>query len=439
MKQPFRTNRKRQKKNNFPNPDFIFFSKLAFSIFARTEKHTTKTHSFMQAETTNFTLIENAAGLQDFARLNEGIEWMCFDTEFIGEKRFITTICLIQVATQHGLFLIDPLKIKNIQPVVDLLTNENVLKIVHAGDNDYRLFNTHYGIIPRNSFDTQIAAGFLGYKHPVGFSKLVENELRIPLSKGYTVTDWEKRPFQEKQLRYALHDVVHLHELWQRLQERLKKQGRLEWARAEFRAMEDTEAFEQDPYKEALESNLIKSLKRKEQLFLIRLLLWRTDEARRRDHSREMVMPTKYISAIVRAVHSGLDALRHDRRLPDSLVHRFGEQFINMFEQAATAQEREILKQIPRDNSENPKQDIMMEMLDLLVRYKCLQEGISGNIVLPRGILKKMKNDKDYFDLSLENGWRKEFLGEEIISWFKYRNNLDIEFLNGKFELKMQS
>ena len=49
-----------------------------------------------------------------------------------------------------------------------------------------------------------------------------------------------------------------------------------------------------------------------------------------------------------------------------------------------------------------------------------------------------MKNDKDYFDTSLETGWRKEFLGEEIISWFKYRNNLEIEFLNGKFELKMQ-
>ena len=188
----------------------------------------------------------------------------------------------------------------------------------------------------------------------------------------------------------------------------------------------------------ALDSNLIKSLKRKEQLFLIRLLLWRTDEARRRDHSKEMVMPSKYISAIVRAVHSGIDALKHDRRLPDSLINRFGELYIDMFERPATPEEREILKQIPRDNSENPKQDIMMEMLDLLVKYKCLQAGISNSIVMPRGILKKMKNDKDYFDTSLETGWRKEFLGEEIISWFKYRNNLEIEFLNGKFELKMQ-
>lgn len=391
----------------------------------------------MQADTASYQLIEDDASLQDFADLNKEIEWMCFDTEFIGEKRFITTICLIQIATKHGIFLIDPLKVKNIQPVIDMLLNEKILKIVHAGDNDYRLFNMHYGIIPRNSFDTQLAAGFAGYKHPVSFSKLVENELRIHLSKGYTVTDWEKRPFQKKQLDYALLDVVYLHELWQRLEDKLRRLGRLEWVREEFKTLEAPDAYEQDPYKEALESNLIKSLKRKEQIFLIRLFLWRNEEARRKNHSKEMVLPTKYISPIVRAVPSGLDALRHNRRLPDNVVGRFGQMFVEMFERPASAEEREVLKQIPRDNSENPKQDIMMEMLDLLVKYKCLQAGISSNIVLPRGILKKMKNDKDYFDPLLEMGWRKKFLGEEIISWFKFRSNLEIEFLNGKFELKM--
>ncbi len=392
----------------------------------------------MQAETAQFQLIEDSAALQEFAEINRNIEWMCFDTEFIGEKRFLTTICLIQVGTEHGNFLIDPLKVKDIQPVIDLLVDERVLKIVHAGDNDYRLFNTHYGIIPRNSFDTQIAAGFAGYKYPVGFSKLVENELGVRLSKGYTVTNWEKRPFDKKQLRYALFDVIYLRDLWYNLEERLRKLNRLEWAREEFKVLESPESYEQDPYKEALDSNLIKSLRKKEQLFLVRFLLWRTEEARRKDHSKEMILPGKYISAIVRAVHSGLDALKHNRRLPDNMINRYGQIFVDMYNQSATEEEKEVLKQIPRDNSENPKQDIMMEMLDLLVRYKCLQAGISNNIVMPRGVLKKMKNDKEYFDTSLETGWRKEFLGAEIISWFKYRRNLEIEFLNGKFELKMQ-
>lgn len=386
----------------------------------------------------NYELIEDAEGLAKFASENQGIKWMCFDTEFIGEKRFLTLICLIQVSTPNGYYLIDPLKIGNIQPIIDLLVDERVLKIVHAGDNDYRLFNTHYGILPLNTFDTQIAASFIGYKHPVGFSKLVESELNIMVSKGYTVTDWEKRPFQQKQLKYALNDVIHLYDLWVKITKQLEKTGRLEWAYEEFKLLEDPASYEQDPYKEVLESNIVKSLRRREQVFLLRLMLWRTDEAQRRNHSKEMVLPSKYISAIVRAVHSGLDALQNDRRLPDSLIGKFGKKFVELYEAPTTPLEKEILSRIPRDNSDNPKQDILMEMLDLLVRYKCLQEGISHHIVMPRNVLKKMKNDKDYFDDELFSGWRRKFLGDEIVSWFKHRRNLEIKFLDGKFELKMQ-
>lgn len=383
-------------------------------------------------------MIEDAEGLARFAANNRNIEWMCFDTEFIGEKRFLTLICLIQIGTVNGYYLIDSLKIKDLQPIIDLLVDDKVLKIVHAGDNDYRLFHTHYGILPRNTFDTQLAASFIGYKHPVGFSKLVESELGIEVSKGYTVTDWEKRPFQPKQLKYALHDVVHLYDLWKNITNELEQTGRLTWAYEEFRQLEDPATYEQDPYREVLESNIIKSLRRREQVFLLRLMLWRTEEAQRRNHSKEMVLPSKYIGAIVRAVHSGLDALQGDRRLPGNLISKFGKQFVEMYEAPATAEEKDVLSRLPRDNSDNPKQDILMEMLDLLVRYKCLQEGISHHIVMPRNVLKKMKNDKDYFDDETFNGWRREFLGDEIVSWFKYRRNLEIKFLDGKFELKMQ-
>jgi ribonuclease D len=252
------------------------------------------------------------------------------------------------------------------------------------------------------------------------------------------VTDWEKRPFQPKQLKYALHDVIHLYQLWVNITNQLEKTGRLSWAYEEFKQLEDPATYQTDPYREVLESNIIRSLRRREQVFLLRLMLWRTEEAQRRNHSKEMVMPSKYIGAIVRAVHSGLDALQGDRRLPGNLISKYGKQFVELFEAPATAEEKEVLSRLPRDNSDNPKQDILMEMLDLLVRYKCLQEGISHHIVMPRNVLKKMKNDKDYFDDEAFSGWRREFLGDEIVSWFKYRRNLEIKFLNGKFELKMQ-
>lgn len=392
----------------------------------------------MQADIVPYTLIEEFSALEEFKQANYGIEWMGFDTEFIGEKRFVTLICLIQVATENGFYLIDPIKIKDLSPLLDMLMDESIVKIVHAGENDYRLFNTHFGVIPKNTFDTQISSAFVGYKYPVAFSKLLESEIRIKVSKGYTVTDWQRRPFSRKQIKYALDDVIHLKKLWDQLTYKLKRAGRLEWVHEELKKLERPEHYEQDPNKEAINSNLIKSLRRKEQVFLVRLFQWRTDQARHLNHSKEMVLPNKFISSIVRAIHSGLDALKSNRRLPDSIVHRYGKKFVAMYEAPVTPEEKEILTRIPPDNSDNPQQDILMEMLDLLVRYKCLKHGISHHMVMPRGVLKRMKNDKEYFDKSIDTGWRKEFLGEEIVNWFRNRRNLGIEFENGKFELKMQ-
>lgn len=391
----------------------------------------------MKGKLVPHTMIDDADGMNEFARTNEGIDWMCFDTEFIGEKRFVTMICLIQVATVKGNFLIDPLKVSDLTPLLNMLTDERILKIVHAGDNDYRILNTHFGIIPKNTFDTQIASAFAGYKYPVAFAKLVESELKVPISKGYTVTDWQQRPFSKKQLKYALSDVIYTHELYLNIKAKLERLGRMGWAQEEFKILENPEAYEQDPYKEAIKSNLIRSLRKREQFFLLRLLLWRAKLAEERNHSKEMVLPGKFIGPIVRAMHSGLDALRHNRRIPDKVVHQYGKNFMEMYQRRATDEEREVIGRIPPDNSDNPRQDILMEMLDLLVRYKCFEEGISHHMVLPRGVLKRMKNDKDFFDPSIASGWRRTFLGEEIVNWFKFRRQLAIRFDDGKFELTM--
>ena len=40
----------------------------------------------MSLKDLNYTLIETKEGVQDFLNENQNIEWMGFDTEFIGEK-----------------------------------------------------------------------------------------------------------------------------------------------------------------------------------------------------------------------------------------------------------------------------------------------------------------------------------------------------------------
>lgn len=160
-------------------------------------------------------LLETESDLIHFQTLHQGIPWISLDTEFIGEKRYQTLLCMIQVASEKGLFIFDSIKLPHIRPLLDIITNPNILIITHAGENDYRLFYELYNIAPKCIFDTQIAASFIGYKFPVSLRKLVEDELKIKLGKSQTVTNWEERPIKNKQIQYALEDVVNLYDLYQ--------------------------------------------------------------------------------------------------------------------------------------------------------------------------------------------------------------------------------
>lgn len=384
-----------------------------------------------------YTLIDNERDLEEFYQQNQAVDWLCFDTEFVGEKRFVTLLCLIQVATEHGFYLIDPLKLKNIDPLLRLIQDENIIKITHAGDNDYRLLHGLYGILPKNVFDTQIAAGFVGYKYPISFRKLMESELSIRLSKGYAVTDWESRPFSRKQLKYALDDVIHLYELWKSLEKKLIKEERLSWAEEEFAVLEEADYYKKNPNKEALNSSMIKALNRREQVFLIRLYRWRIKVASEKNYSKEMVLPSKMIGQIVKSIHSGKDALKYNRRIPDKISQRYGDIFMDLYKKPTTEEEKAVLKEIPNDYVDNPKQDLLLEMLNLLIRYRCLESGISPNLVLPRTIVKRLKADDDFNEPLLEDSWRRIFLGEDFITWLKHRDQLEIEMSNGKIALTL--
>jgi len=380
-------------------------------------------------------MITDEAGMKQFADENRDIDWLCFDTEFIGEKRFETLICLIQVATEHGYYFIDPLKVRNLDLFLDIIEDPEIVKITHAGENDYRLLNAQFNVVPKNVLDTQIISAFAGYKFPVSFGKLVESELKIRLKKGYAVADWMSRPIKEKQLKYALDDVLYLKELMDGIIVKTDRLGRTEWALAECRELEKPEYYFKDPNKEFLGSNLVKNLKTKEKLLLLRLTRWREDEARARNYSKDMILSSKLIGQIIRSTSAGRDALLNNRRLPQRMMERHADMFLDMIQGEGTEEEMAVLAQIPRDHIENPRQDLIMEMLSILVKYKCLDANLTSSVVMPRSFIKKMKTDDNYFPDKLEIGWRREFLGEELILWFRERNKMKLVFKDGEFSL----
>jgi ribonuclease D len=396
-----------------------------------------QTSKMKDMDPTHFTLVETPESLDLFWQANKNVEWMGFDTEFMGEKRFLTSLCLIQVATRMGTFLIDPLALKNIDPVLEMIQDPSVLKITHAGENDYRLLYAHFGILPRNVFDTQIAAGFIHYKYPLAFKRLVETELRMPLKKGYTVADWEARPFKPQQLEYAVYDILPLHPLWELMQDKLQRLGRGDWVREECRALEQESYYAKDPHHEVLSNQMIRSLNKSEQLFMLRLLEWRGREAERKNYSREMVLPAKYIGYIVKGVKGGKEALLDNRRVPAKIIYDHWAKFKEFSGKEITPEEKAVLQRIQKEEAEDVQEELLIELLYLIVKHHCLANGVSVHLAFPRNALRKIQEDPVYARTLFGQGWRKSLFGEQFTLWLEKFRHLNIHLEPEQIALRL--
>ncbi|HEX7134937.1 MAG TPA: hypothetical protein VF228_20350, partial [Iamia sp.] len=176
-------------------------------------------------------LIEELTGLDRYA----------LDTEFHREKTYWPKVALLQVAWADPaaadggvkIALVDPLAV-DLTPFAALFAGPG-LAVMHAASQDIEVFEHSIGAVPSALFDTQIAAGFLGYGTP-SLTALAEGELGIRLPKGDRLTDWLRRPLDDRQKTYAAADVAHLHELHDRLSAELESMGRTDWVAFENEA-----------------------------------------------------------------------------------------------------------------------------------------------------------------------------------------------------------
>ena len=151
-----------------------------------------------------------------------------------------------------------------------------------------------------------------------------------------------------------------------------------------------------------------------------------------------MILQGKLINQILRAIGAGRDALMQNRRLPERVMQRYADVFMDLYKRPATEEELRILKGVTRDKNDNPEEDILIEMLHLIIRNKCLKEFMAPTLVVSRNTIKRMKNDPNFFDETLETTWRRHFIGEEMTGWFKYRKRLEMQFGGGKFALVLR-
>src|SRR5687768_985915 len=198
-----------------------------------------------------------------------------YDSEFIGELTYHPKLCVLQIATAKRVALIDPQAEVDLAPFWDVLADESVEKIVHAGEQDIEPVHRLIGRRCANVFDTQISAGFVGLSYPVSLSKLVGEITGAKLPKGLTFTHWDQRPLSPMQLRYAADDVRYLPAVRDALGKRLDELGHARWAEEECDALCDPARYAFDPDADFLRLRGARSLTAVGLSVLRELMIWR--------------------------------------------------------------------------------------------------------------------------------------------------------------------
>jgi len=173
--------------------------------------------------------------LNDFCKSLESSDVLAVDTEFVRERTYFHRIGLIQVAGKEGCGAIDPVLLKDLTPLLEILKDPSKIKVFHAARQDLEILVRLCGQVIPPVFDTQVAAALVGWGSQISFAKLIQKALGKHIHKSETYTDWCRRPLSENQIQYAIDDVRYLMPAYERLIERLTELKRNDWVAGEVR------------------------------------------------------------------------------------------------------------------------------------------------------------------------------------------------------------
>lgn len=171
------------------------------------------------------------------------------DTEFYRRKTYFAKLSIVQIATKNDRIILDMLAVDDYSELKELLANKNVLKVFHAPDQDFDIFYNLFGELPKNIFDTQIAAGVIGMDSVMGYARLCKAMLNIDLDKTMQTANWLERPLKKELLEYAIKDVDYLIPLYRDLSKAINERKLWDTYYARSEKLTDPETYRFSPEK----------------------------------------------------------------------------------------------------------------------------------------------------------------------------------------------
>lgn len=349
--------------------------------------------------------------------------WTAVDTEADSLHHYQEKLCLLQVSIPDEDFVIDPLVSVDLEPLVRILSEKPL--ILHGADFDIRILKRFYGLVPREVFDTMIAAQLLGYEKQ-GLADLARIHCNVALSKSSQKADWSKRPLDEKLLAYAANDTHYLRHISLQMREELISKGRLEWQVQNCAKL--IKALSRDDERKSERENAwqikgSKLLSGRALSILKQIWSWREEEAKRRDRPSFKILHSETLIEIADWAQKHADAdVAHLPNAPRNVKGDLRETLNRLIQEAQSLPEARFIQE--KRSFEGKRMDAGGKNRFLLLREE--REKITTELKIQPSLLatnatleilagEHPKNLKALSDLDCLLPWQLEIAGERFI------------------------
>ena len=340
------------------------------------------------------------------------------DTESNSMYAYHYQVCLIQISTDARDIIIDPLALRDLAPLGELVARPDIEITMHAAENDILLLHRDFGWTFGNIFDTLWGARILGWPRP-GLASILKERFGVTLDKRMQRTDWGKRPLSPEQLTYARLDTHFLLPLRDEIERELRAAGRWEEAQEVFgdlRAIRWEEKAAPSFWRLAG----ARDLEPQQQAVLKALFDWRERRASQRDVPPYRILQNDILLSLARTMPRTEAQLRHipgfPRRFPAHLIRK-------LLGIIRTGQRAHPPALPARSHSSGRPDDATLARYEALRHWrteKARSRGVDPDVVMTNSKLMAIaRANPDSMEaleaLGLLGPWRLQAYGQEIL------------------------
>ena len=347
---------------------------------------------------------------------------LAIDTEAASFHRYEDKVYLVQLSTREATAVVDPLAVKSLDAVGDLLADPAVESVFHDADYDLRLLARQFGYRATSLFDTRVAAQLL-IEPGIGLAALLEKYLHVTLDKRFQRADWSARPLSEDMLRYAASDTRFLPALRDIMRDALIAKGRLHWAEEEFALLAEVRWSDDDEAEPGwLRFKGAKALKPRPLAILRALYTWRDETAQALDRAPFRIINNEPMMTLAKDPPADLEALAKVKGVGRELVAKRGAEIMAAIRQAQAIPDAELpRRERPPRRPVDLAYEARVDQLKAMRNAEAERVGLAPGVLCPNGTLegiarREPKTTEELLEVPGIRRWQVEVLGSRLLS-----------------------